>query len=97
MEREQKTVIDTVASRGIGTGVVRACLARGYNVIGSKSDESRSTGHLPGKRPATSSISRRSLMPRPSCSNASSGKRRHRFAWCSSSRAYRWVCPSNSR
>jgi NAD(P)-dependent dehydrogenase (short-subunit alcohol dehydrogenase family) len=35
MERKQKTVIVTGASQGIGAGVVRAFLARGYNVVGT--------------------------------------------------------------
>ena len=35
MERDQKTVIVTGASQGIGAGVVQAFLARGYNVVGT--------------------------------------------------------------
>ena len=51
MEREQKTVIVTGASQGIGAGVVRAFLARGYNVVGTsrsatKSKEVTASAHL---------------------------------------------------
>ncbi len=51
MEREQKTVIVTGASQGIGAGVVRAFLARGYNAIGTsrnatKSKELTASAHL---------------------------------------------------
>lgn len=35
MARNQKTVIVTGASQGIGAGAVRAFLARGYNVVGT--------------------------------------------------------------
>src|SRR5436190_14910621 len=50
MEREQKTVIVTGASQGIGAGVVRAFLARGYNVVGT----SRSATKL--KEPASAHL-----------------------------------------
>ena len=51
MERKQKTVIITGASQGIGAGVVRAFLARGYNVVGTsrsatKSKEISASAHL---------------------------------------------------
>ena len=51
MERKQKTVIVTGASQGIGAGVVRAFLARGYNVVGTsrsatKSKEISASAHL---------------------------------------------------
>src|SRR6266478_7646740 len=51
MGREQKTVIVTGASQGIGGGVVRAFLARGYNVVGTsrsatKSKEISASAHL---------------------------------------------------
>ena len=51
MEREQKTVIVTGASQGIGAGVARAFLARGYNVVGTsrsatKSKELTASAHL---------------------------------------------------
>ena len=51
MGREQKTVIVTGASQGIGAGVVRAFLARGYNVVGTsrsatKSKELTASAHL---------------------------------------------------
>src|SRR5947207_13406972 len=51
MEREQKTVIVTGASQGIGAGVVRAFLACGYNVVGTarkatKSKELPPSDHL---------------------------------------------------
>jgi NAD(P)-dependent dehydrogenase (short-subunit alcohol dehydrogenase family) len=42
MERKQKTVIVTGASQGIGAGVVRAFLARGYNVIGTSRNATKS-------------------------------------------------------
>ena len=35
MEPNQKTVIVTGASQGIGAGIVQAFLARGYNVVGT--------------------------------------------------------------
>src|SRR5258706_7530323 len=35
MQNRQKTVIVTGASQGIGAGLVRAFLARGYNVVGN--------------------------------------------------------------
>src|SRR5437762_1455866 len=50
MEREQKSVIVTGASQGIGAGVVRAFLARGYNVVGT----SRSATKL--KEPASAHL-----------------------------------------
>jgi NAD(P)-dependent dehydrogenase (short-subunit alcohol dehydrogenase family) len=48
---EQKTVIVTGASQGIGAGVVRAFLARGHNVVGTsrsatKSKEVSASDHL---------------------------------------------------
>jgi NAD(P)-dependent dehydrogenase (short-subunit alcohol dehydrogenase family) len=51
MERKQKTVIVTGASQGIGAGIVRALLARGYNVVGTsrsatKSKELTASAHL---------------------------------------------------
>ena len=51
MERNQKTVIVTGASQGIGAGVVQAFLARGYNVVGisrsaTKSKEFSASDHL---------------------------------------------------
>jgi NAD(P)-dependent dehydrogenase (short-subunit alcohol dehydrogenase family) len=51
MERNQKTVIVTGASQGIGAGVVQAFLARGYNVVGTsrsatKSKELSASDHL---------------------------------------------------
>jgi len=42
MGREQKTVIVTGASQGIGAGVVRAFLARGYNVVGTSRSATKS-------------------------------------------------------
>src|ERR1700716_327115 len=42
MERKQKTVIVTGASQGIGAGVVRAFLARGYNVVGTSRSATKS-------------------------------------------------------
>lgn len=51
MASEQKTVIVTGASQGIGAGVVRAFLALGYNVVGTsrsatKSKEVSASDHL---------------------------------------------------
>ncbi|MGH8531375.1 MAG: SDR family NAD(P)-dependent oxidoreductase [Gammaproteobacteria bacterium] len=51
MANNQKTIIVTGASQGIGAGVVRAFLARGYNVVGTsrsatKSKELSASGHL---------------------------------------------------
>ena len=51
MEHNRKTVIVTGASQGIGAGVVRAFLARGYNVVGTarsatKSKELSPSDHL---------------------------------------------------
>jgi NAD(P)-dependent dehydrogenase (short-subunit alcohol dehydrogenase family) len=42
MENRQKTVIVTGASQGIGAGLVRAFLARGYNVVGSARSATKS-------------------------------------------------------
>src|SRR5512140_3697198 len=51
MEHHQKTVIVTGASQGIGAGIVKAFLARGYNVVGTarsatKSKELSASDHL---------------------------------------------------
>ena len=51
MESNRKTVIVTGASQGIGAGVVKAFLARGYNVVGTarsatKSKELAPSDHL---------------------------------------------------
>ena len=51
MEHSRKTVIVTGASQGIGAGVVKAFLARGYNVVGTarsatKSKELSPSDHL---------------------------------------------------
>ena len=51
MEPNQKTVIVTGASQGIGAGIVKAFLARGYNVAGTarsatKSKELSASDHL---------------------------------------------------
>src|SRR6266513_902502 len=51
MQNDRKTVIITGASQGIGAGVVRAFLARGYNVVGTarsatKSKELSPSDHL---------------------------------------------------
>jgi NAD(P)-dependent dehydrogenase (short-subunit alcohol dehydrogenase family) len=42
MERNQKTVIVTGASQGIGAGVVQAFLARGYGVVGTARNATKS-------------------------------------------------------
>jgi len=42
MGREQKTAIVTGASQGIGAGVVQAFLARGYNVVGTSREATKS-------------------------------------------------------
>ena len=51
MNKRPKTVIVTGASQGIGAGIVRAFLARGYNVVGTarnatKSKELSASDHL---------------------------------------------------
>src|SRR5207245_4804675 len=51
MEPNRKTVIVTGASQGIGAGIVQAFLARGYNVVGTsrnatKSKELSANDHL---------------------------------------------------
>jgi NAD(P)-dependent dehydrogenase (short-subunit alcohol dehydrogenase family) len=51
MARNQKTVIVTGASQGIGAGIVQAFLARGYDVVGTarsatKSEELSASDHL---------------------------------------------------
>jgi NAD(P)-dependent dehydrogenase (short-subunit alcohol dehydrogenase family) len=51
VEHDRKTVIVTGASQGIGAGVVKAFLARGYNVVGTarsatKSKELSPSDHL---------------------------------------------------
>src|SRR6267378_1463881 len=51
MEPNQKTVIVTGASRGIGAGIVQAFLSCGYNVVGTarsatKSKELSASDHL---------------------------------------------------
>ncbi len=51
MELNRKTVIVTGASQGIGAGIVRAFLARGYDVVGTarsatKSKELSASDHL---------------------------------------------------
>jgi NAD(P)-dependent dehydrogenase (short-subunit alcohol dehydrogenase family) len=51
VQQDRKTVIVTGASQGIGAGVVKAFLARGYNVVGiarsaSKSKELSPSDHL---------------------------------------------------
>jgi NADPH:quinone reductase-like Zn-dependent oxidoreductase len=46
MERNQKTVIVTGASQGIGAGVVQAFLARGYNVVGTSRSATKSKEDL---------------------------------------------------
>ena len=51
MEPNQKTVIVTGASQGIGAGIVQAFLARGYDVVGTarsatKSKELSASDHL---------------------------------------------------
>src|SRR3989440_11288514 len=42
MEPNRKTVIVTGASQGIGAGIVRAFLARGYNVVGTARSATKS-------------------------------------------------------
>src|SRR5580698_2657167 len=43
MANNQKTVIVTGASQGIGAAVVKAFLERGYNVVGTSRDATKST------------------------------------------------------
>src|SRR6478736_3858421 len=47
MEHHQKTVIVTGASQGIGAGVVKAFLARGYNVVGTARSATKSRELMP--------------------------------------------------
>jgi NAD(P)-dependent dehydrogenase (short-subunit alcohol dehydrogenase family) len=42
MEPNQKTVIVTGASQGIGAGVVQAFLSRGYNIVGTSRSATKS-------------------------------------------------------
>src|SRR6201989_2798848 len=42
MKSPSKTVIVTGASQGIGAGIVRAFLARGYNVVGTARNATKS-------------------------------------------------------
>src|ERR1700737_299408 len=42
MERNRKTVIVTGASQGIGAGIAQAFLARGYNVVGTARNATKS-------------------------------------------------------
>src|SRR6202023_645738 len=42
MEPDQKTVIVTGASQGIGAGVVQAFLSRGYNIVGTSRNATKS-------------------------------------------------------
>jgi NAD(P)-dependent dehydrogenase (short-subunit alcohol dehydrogenase family) len=50
MTQQQKTVIVTGASQGIGAGVVRAFLARGYNVVANSRNISKSGAFEPSDR-----------------------------------------------
>jgi NAD(P)-dependent dehydrogenase (short-subunit alcohol dehydrogenase family) len=43
MPKDRKTVIVTGASQGIGAGVIKAFLARGYNVVGTARSATKST------------------------------------------------------
>jgi len=45
-----KTVVVTGASQGIGAGIVRAFLARGYNVVGTSRHATRSKELAPSER-----------------------------------------------
>lgn len=50
MTQQQKTIIVTGASQGIGAGVVHAFLARGYNVVGTSRSVSKSESLKPSER-----------------------------------------------
>jgi len=50
MTQQQKTIIVTGASQGIGAGVVQAFLARGYNVVGTSRNISKSESVKPSER-----------------------------------------------
>src|ERR1700733_6611488 len=52
MANTQKTVIVTGASQGIGAAVVRAFLERGYNVVGTSRNATRSTELKDSEKPA---------------------------------------------
>jgi NAD(P)-dependent dehydrogenase (short-subunit alcohol dehydrogenase family) len=50
MTQQQKTIIVTGASQGIGAGVVQAFLARGYNVVATSRSISKSGAFQPSDR-----------------------------------------------
>ena len=50
MASDRKTVIVTGASQGIGAGIVQAFLARGYNVVGSARNATKSKQFSPSDR-----------------------------------------------
>jgi NAD(P)-dependent dehydrogenase (short-subunit alcohol dehydrogenase family) len=50
MTQQQKTIIVTGASQGIGAGVVHAFLARGYNVVATSRSVSKSDAFEPSDR-----------------------------------------------
>lgn len=50
MTQQQKTIIVTGASQGIGAGVVHAFLARGYNVVATSRSVSKSESLKPSER-----------------------------------------------
>ena len=50
MTQQQKTIIVTGASQGIGAGVVQAFLARGYNVVATSRSVSKSKAFQPSDR-----------------------------------------------
>lgn len=50
MTQQQKTIIVTGASQGIGAGIARAFLARGYNVVATSRSVSKSEAFEPSDR-----------------------------------------------
>ncbi|MBB5609851.1 MULTISPECIES: SDR family NAD(P)-dependent oxidoreductase [unclassified Janthinobacterium] len=50
MSQQQKTIIVTGASQGIGAGVVEAFLARGYQVVATSRSISKSAAFVPSER-----------------------------------------------
>ncbi|CAN7369045.1 SDR family NAD(P)-dependent oxidoreductase [Pseudoduganella sp. LjRoot289] len=50
MTQQQKTIIVTGASQGIGAGIVEALLARGYNVVATSRNVSKSAALRPSEK-----------------------------------------------
>jgi NAD(P)-dependent dehydrogenase (short-subunit alcohol dehydrogenase family) len=50
MQLDRKTVVVTGASQGIGAGIIKAFLARGYDVVGTSRHASKSKEFSPSER-----------------------------------------------